>query len=423
MTQSNSDKAPLDEVMMAMDVVDTLRHQQLLVDRELNSSEREQKLIERLRQLYASQGIDVPDSILAEGVKALEEDRFTYQPPPHGLQTRLARLYINRGRWGKRLGILATALVVLWGGWYMVVKAPENRRVSSLAGDFNSQAQLATTTLQQAKDKLQRLRAALEAPAHKVSAELATTIAQARERASGSLDEAALLIRSVEEMNPLRQLDRESYQQQVAAMEKRLQQRQDIIGKAEAELNQAETIIDNLATLANLPAELAAERDAVKQIARVKEAGDAADRHYQIAMSALRTGDIETAAGSYATLKNLRRTLASSFTLRVVSRPGEKSGVWRYPEDNASVKNYYLIVEAVDSAGKAMTLPVMNEEDGKTYNVSKWGLRVPQSVYQRVAADKQDDGIIQAREVGAKKIGRLEPDYSISTTGAMITSW
>ena len=224
-------------------------------------------------------------------------------------------------------------------------------------------------------------------------------------------------------MNPLRQLDRESYQQQVAAMEKRLQQRQDIIGKAEAELNQAETIIDNLATLANLPAELAAERDAVKQIARVKEAGDAADRHYQIAMSALRTGDIETAAGSYATLKNLRRTLASSFTLRVVSRPGEKSGVWRYPEDNASVKNYYLIVEAVDSAGKAMTLPVMNEEDGKTYNVSKWGLRVPQSVYQRVAADKQDDGIIQAREVGAKKIGRLEPDYSISTTGAMITSW
>ena len=90
--QRQSEKAPLDEVMMAMDVVDTLRHQKLLVERELNSDTREQKLLERLRKLYASQGIEVPDSILAEGVKALEEDRFTYQLPPPGIQTALARI-------------------------------------------------------------------------------------------------------------------------------------------------------------------------------------------------------------------------------------------------------------------------------------------------------------------------------------------
>ena len=60
--------APLDDVMLAMDVVDTLRHADRLVERELGAEERDQQLKERLRQLYAAQGIDVPEHILDEGV-------------------------------------------------------------------------------------------------------------------------------------------------------------------------------------------------------------------------------------------------------------------------------------------------------------------------------------------------------------------
>jgi len=74
-----------------------------------NKKQLEQKLIERLRKLYASQGIEVPDNILAEGVKALEEDRFTYKPPAEGIQTSLARIYIERGKWSRRLGAAALA--------------------------------------------------------------------------------------------------------------------------------------------------------------------------------------------------------------------------------------------------------------------------------------------------------------------------
>ena len=47
----------LDELMLAMDVVDTLRHQDTLVARELNESEREAELLARLRQIYRGQGI------------------------------------------------------------------------------------------------------------------------------------------------------------------------------------------------------------------------------------------------------------------------------------------------------------------------------------------------------------------------------
>src|SRR5690606_13396328 len=61
----------LDEVMLAMDVVDTLRHREHLIARELAAGARDEDMVARLRQVYAAQGIDVPDHILKQGVEAL----------------------------------------------------------------------------------------------------------------------------------------------------------------------------------------------------------------------------------------------------------------------------------------------------------------------------------------------------------------
>ncbi len=77
MTGAAADKRPLDDIMLAMDVVDTLRHQQLLVERELNADDRDEKMKQRLREIYASQGIDVPDDVLEQGVAALSIERRT----------------------------------------------------------------------------------------------------------------------------------------------------------------------------------------------------------------------------------------------------------------------------------------------------------------------------------------------------------
>jgi Family of unknown function (DUF6384) len=104
----------LDELMLSMDVVDTLRHQESLVARELDEDTREAELIERLRTLYRNQGLEVPDRILEEGVKALKESRFVYTPPPQSLATRLARLWVARGRLG---GLAALALGIVVAAW------------------------------------------------------------------------------------------------------------------------------------------------------------------------------------------------------------------------------------------------------------------------------------------------------------------
>jgi len=116
--------AKLDDVMLAMDVVDTLRHRERLVERELNADAREEQLIERLRDLYRSQGIEVPDRILAEGVKALEEDRFVYTPPKPSFRRTLAEIWVKRSTYGKLAAAAVGLLIVIFGVYHFAVVKP-----------------------------------------------------------------------------------------------------------------------------------------------------------------------------------------------------------------------------------------------------------------------------------------------------------
>ncbi|MGB5465529.1 MAG: DUF6384 family protein [Sedimenticolaceae bacterium] len=119
------ERPPLDDVMLAMDVVDTLRRRDRLVARELDEAGREADLKQRLKGIYAQQGIDVPDHVIEQGVAALKEDRFTYQPVQSGFARRLAVIYVSRRRWGKWVaGGLAAALLV-WAGNYVAFVAPD----------------------------------------------------------------------------------------------------------------------------------------------------------------------------------------------------------------------------------------------------------------------------------------------------------
>lgn len=128
---SKSD-APLDDLMMAMDVVDTLRHEEGQVARELRTDERDAAMVERLRQVYASQGIDVPDHILKAGVEDLKRDRFVYSPPSAGFQRTLAMIYISRSTWSKWLAAVVAVVIVCIAAWYFIVKLPAQRAEADL---------------------------------------------------------------------------------------------------------------------------------------------------------------------------------------------------------------------------------------------------------------------------------------------------
>jgi hypothetical protein len=156
---------PLDEVMLAMDVVDTLRHRQQLVEQELAGGDRDAEMLERLRRIYAAQGIAVPDHVLADGVAALREDRFAYHPPRGGAAVAWARVYVSRDRWGKALLAVAAVLVLVWFGYQQTVVAPRQAWAAGLTEGHAAVTALARdpAVVQRAADLLATGRTSLAA--------------------------------------------------------------------------------------------------------------------------------------------------------------------------------------------------------------------------------------------------------------------
>ncbi len=302
---------PLDDIMIAMDVVDTLRHDERIVERELDDDERRKRLIERLREIYHGQGIEVSDRILEDGVTALEQERFTYRPPPDGLATRLARLYVTREQWGKWIAGGLAGLALLWGANHLLYERP-------------------------------RLLAAEE-----LRVELADRLPSAIERAAADIG--------------------------TEARDKRVREKAEVLAKSGL----------NAAAAGNAAAAQAAEQELAATLARLRE----------------------------------------EFTIRIVSRQGELSGLWRLPDRNPEVYNYYLVVEAIDRNGNAVTQEILNEETGKRERVTTWAVRVEREVLEAVSKDKKDDGIVQKSEAGAKLRGDLEPAWSVPIAGGAITRW
>lgn len=135
---------------------------------------------------------------------------------------------------------------------------------------------------------------------------------------------------------------------------------------------------------------------------------------------------VETVSEATQALERLQATvevLQSSYTYRVVNRQGEMSGLWRHHESTPGARNHYLVVEALDEAGRAATLPIRNEETGQTELVSVFAVRVPEEEYNRVGQDKMDNGIIDDDIVATKKRGALTPQFEIPTAGGYITEW
>lgn len=127
----------LDDVMLAMDVVDTLRHRTRIVDMELNESAREEQLIARLKEIYGAQGIEVPDKILKDGVKALAEQRFVYKPPADTFSVKLAKLYVSRKKWLPAAMTFTGAVAALVIGWQVFWAIPQANEWKAMPAEIS----------------------------------------------------------------------------------------------------------------------------------------------------------------------------------------------------------------------------------------------------------------------------------------------
>jgi hypothetical protein len=175
--------------------------------------------------------------------------------------------------------------------------------------------------------------------------------------------------------------------------------------------------------LQQIPGELDALYDEVFEDTKVQtaasNAGDLRDRGKVAAAK----GDRAGADAALAALSSLRDTLEASYTVRVVSDDSVKPGFWTFPTNNSAATNYYIVVEAVNEAGEVLTLPITSEDSGTATKVSRWGLRVPESVYDAVMADKRDGSVSQHNLVGIKQDGFTDVDYTVPVLGGALTQW
>jgi hypothetical protein len=178
-----------------------------------------------------------------------------------------------------------------------------------------------------------------------------------------------------------------------------------------------------IALTQTLPARLASGLADVRGVTTEAEALTRADALKADGDRALRNGDRAAAQKAVDDLASLRAQLVSEYVLTIVSRQGSDTGVWRRPPRNPNGRNYYLIVEAVAPDGRKLSLPIRNEETGQTETVSIWGMRVPQEMFERIARDKRDDGIVQLNRFGVKRRGAFNAEYLMPFEGGMITRW
>lgn len=475
---------PLDEVMLAMDVVDTLRHQRALVEAELDGEQRERRLIARVQSVYESQGMEVPEGVIAEGVKALAEDRFTYDPPERGFAVRLAEIYVERGKWALRLLILVAIGCGVWASFAIPAYYERQSlietfrdRVGEVLQDVDrlqsrsdmlarrKQALMpvdtdkteseiqsdATQLLKRVDTTLESVRQALEPgpdpalyPDHPVRLDrVISTQTGALSHIEGDLQSVSDAIRSILELRSISRrcsaaLGRlagvpieanqkagfEAIARKVAGFVDRgeIESARAGIGRLEGSI---EAFLENRRKQASLRARI--DRLAVS-MAGVDLAPDVKtefERLVAATRQAFEAGDADRTRSSLARLEDLVAVLDLAYELRIVTRRGERSGVWRYQNSRgrSGPRNYYIVVEAIDPSGRRVPLPITNEENQRTSRVSKFAIRVPESVYESVKKDKLDNGIIDQRVFGEKKRGARKPVYRFEVAGGMITRW
>jgi hypothetical protein len=106
----------------------------------------------------------------------------------------------------------------------------------------------------------------------------------------------------------------------------------------------------------------------------------------------------------------------------VIAAPPD-SGVTRIPDHDPTIERFYLIVEAIGAGGKPIPRLIRSEEDDSERCVTIWGLRVREDVWEAVAADKGDDGEIDAPILGRKAAANAAIVWKRPVLGGMITEW
>ena len=209
---------------------------------------------------------------------------------------------------------------------------------------------------------------------------------------------------------------------------------------SEAQGHEAElrTVISDIKQFTGLPSEAEKAYAAIKTIAKEPIAIQKAEKFHSEAQVYIKQADVPRLSETVQGMKQLSDILNQEYSLRVVSKPGVKSGIDRYY--NGRFSGWYLVVEAVDTHGNIVPVNIVNSENGAVSRTTMWGERVSgndpnlvekiqggykdNSLLVSVIMDKMDNGVVDNNLVGEKARGYL--NYQLNSRdfeGKQITAW
>ena len=408
MTHKNRTPLAPHEVLRVMDAAQVIhRRRQALEEHEAFDREAAARDIQRM---YEELGDLVDSETIEQALDDYLSERYAFTPAPPGIGRSLALLYIRRGSITRRVLLpAAAAAALIWGsiaGAGMISERALARDVQRLRGEL---ADIGTARA----GELAELEALLsqgtppDLPAAEAD-EFAASLAAAGVQLS-TVEEALDPIAREAAREDLARPDLDGLRERTTAVEGDLELARIGIDRADAALERHARLGALEADVVRLHA--AVLEEAAEDLVR-ERAGDLA-REAESRIAARDVDGLDAAAGRY---RDLLATVSTEYRIVVTG------GVWRYPNDARDTRNHYLLVQALGTDGETVPVTIRSEEDGETRRVRQWGERVPQEVYDRVAADRADNGIIDDEEFGFKARGFVTAERRYADIG-QITEW
>lgn len=397
-----------EEVLRVMDAAQVIHERQAAL-REHEELDRD-ATIRDIQIMYEELG-DLVDAEVIE--KALDEylaQRYAFSPSPSGFGKRLALLYIRRGWVAKRVLLPAAGIAaVVWVGFSGVgmmeqraLEADADRLRVEVAG-LTESSQSGLTEIEALLSRgtppdlppadVEAFRSGLESAERGLEGVVATLAPLADEASHDGLTRAA-----IEELR------------------RRTTFVQSDLGAARSRISEAGAVVDRHARLLALEPEIAGLHaavlaEAVEDLALERAAG--LRRSADAQLVARDANGLEETARDF---RQLHQQIGAEYEIVIVG------GVWRFHTELDGVRNYYLRVQAIAPDGARVPVVIRNEENGNTGEVTEWAERVPKEVYDRVGADKQDNGLIDDNDFGFKRRGFLTAERNYEDLG-QITEW
>ena len=471
----------LSEQIGVLSIVEAMRHQQLVVSDHLDLPARKIEVLAKLKDYYKAKGIEVSQDLLDEGAKIYFEDRLTFEAPVWSKLNAWANdLYISRKRWTKPVLIGVSTVALVTGVSLTGVDMYHQADLASLQKTATGLAtsKLATDAeLETVMAKVKKLQESFKTNPYHAAEQIADQSDFILEKAKTTGQQLNQTFRATSQsISNQTNIDKDSLGQYLHSTKATLNQYAALVSEANTlvsichQLVMAKSDLESLiahedtkrlmdvlpklrvtAQTAKLALNQATTLTATAAISTVLDVKDQvlAGTHTLIAQNRIEelqaefqtqlksSSDLEVASELIAeSKKTVRSGVPSEIEvamrhLELFRNFAEKSlelrvtsGVERTANDSGG-KSWFLIVEGHDAMKVPVPVPIVNSETGEKGIVTQHGLRVTQATFEKIKADKKEDGHIDDSLIGYKPKWTLTFTYNSGVVNPLntITEW